>query len=124
MYPRAIVILHRQISLSNASRLTSEATGFKTLLNLDVKFSPTRPGVGIPARNDSLATSWYCFLGQQYSFFNPIVSRLKTLKSQIIFGTLPLKLHKSSALDPSYNYDRFTIALFFIKLFFHKTDIS
>ena len=63
--------------------------------------------------------NWYNFLGQEYSFLNPIVSRLialKTLKSQIIFGALPLKPHKGSALDPSCNYDRFAIALCLTKL--------
>ena len=50
--------------------------------------------------------NWCNFLGQEHSFFNPIVSRLialKTLKIQIIFGALPLKPHKDFALDPSCN---------------------
>ena len=71
------------------------------------------------ARKNRLVMNWYNFLGQEYSFLNPIVSRLialKTLKSQIIFGALPLKPHKGSALDTSCNYDRFAIALCLKKL--------
>ena len=50
--------------------------------------------------------NWNCFLGQEYSSFNPTVSHLialKTFKKQIIFGTLSLKPQKGSGLDPSCN---------------------
>ena len=114
---RAIVILQRQISLPNASRPASKASGWK-ILKLVVNFFPTQPGVVILARKNRMVMNWYNFFGQEYSFFNPIVScliALKTLKSQIIFGALPLKPHKSSALNPCCNYDRFAIALSLIK---------
>ena len=67
--------------------------------------------------------NWYSFLDQEYSFFNPIVNRLivlKTLKSQIIFGALPLKPHKGSPLDPNSNHS----FLYKIKSFSNKTDIG
>ena len=119
VYLCLIVIWQTYMSLSNASLPTLKAIEFKILLNLDVKFLPTWQGVGILARKNRLVMNWYSFLGQEYGFFNLIVSclfTLETLKSQISFWVLPLKPHKGSALDPSRNYDCFAIAFSFTKL--------
>ena len=51
------------------------------IMNLDVKFFPTQPEVGILARKIRLVMNWYRFLGQECSFFNAIISYLITLKA-------------------------------------------
>ena len=110
-----------KIDISHKCQSTNfvKAIGFKILLNSDEKFFPIRPGVSLLARKNRLVMNWFSFLGQEYSFINPIVSCLittETLKSQIIFGALNLRPNNSSALDPSRNYDCFAIAFSFIKL--------
>ena len=87
----------RVITLRNASRPTSKATGCEILLYV-VLYS---------ARKNRLVMTSYSFLGHEYCFFNAIVSgliALNTLKSQKK-GLCPLKPHQGSTLDPNYDSD-------------------
>ena len=89
---------------------------------MDVKFFSicycNQPEFGIKAKKTRLAMNWYSFLGQEYSFFNVIISCLiimlkgiKKLKTFALWNPV-----KALPQILSCNYHCFAITLSLIKL--------